>query len=62
MSPSGFAASVIASEGLFHSDRLHEGMVLYHDTKFDMSLISLEKLSKTKIVFPVDADEMLHCI
>ena len=57
LSPSGFAASVIVSKSIFCSDTLHEGMVLDHATKFDMSPISLDKLTKTKIVFPVDVDK-----
>lgn len=62
LSPSGFAASVISSEGIYRSYTLHEGMVLDHATKLDMSPISLGKLIKTKIMFPVYVDKMLHHI
>ena len=62
LSPSDFAASVISSKGIYRSDTLHEGMVLDHATKFDMSLISLDKFTKTKIVFPVYVDQMIHRI
>ena len=54
--PLGLAASVISSEGLFRTDTLHEGMVLDYSTEFDMSAVSLSKLTKTQVVFPVDAE------
>ena len=56
LSPPGLAASVISSEGLFRTDTLHEGMVLDYSTKFYMSEASLGKLTKTQVVFPVDAE------
>ena len=62
LSQSGFAASVIASEVIYRSDTLHVGMFLDHATKFDMSPISLDKITKTKIVFWVDVDKMIHHI
>jgi hypothetical protein len=62
LSPSGFASSVLSSEGIFRSDTLYEGMVLELSTKFDMSQDSLKKLTKTQVVFPVDAEEMIHRI
>ena len=60
LSPSGLAASVISSENIFPTDTLHEGMVLDYSTKFDMSAASLGKITKTKVVFPVDAEELIH--
>jgi len=48
VSPSGFASSVLTSEGMFRSDILHEGMVLELSTKFDISSESMKKLTKTQ--------------
>ena len=62
LSPSGFAASVLTSEGIFKTDTLHEGMVLDYSTKFDMSSSSLNKLTKSQVLFPVDIEELSHRI
>ena len=62
LSPSGLAASVISSEGIFKSDTLHEGMILDYATRFDMSEASLSKLTKTQVVFPKDVEELIHRI
>jgi hypothetical protein len=60
MSPSGFAASVLTTEGVFRSDTLHEGMVLDFSTKFDMSQSSLNKLTKSHVVFPTDVEDTIQ--
>jgi hypothetical protein len=60
LSPSGFAASVLTSGGIFHTDTLHEGMVLDYATKFDMSSASLNKLTKTQVLYPSDAEETIQ--
>lgn len=60
LSPSGLAASVLTSEGIFRSDTLHDGMVLDFSTKFDMSASSLHKLTKTQVLFPCDIEETIH--
>jgi hypothetical protein len=60
LSPSGFAGSVISSEGIFRKDTLHEGMILDHATKFEMSASSLSRLTKTTVAYPFDAEETLH--
>jgi hypothetical protein len=60
LSPSGFAASVLTSEGIFLTDTLHEGMVLDYATKFDMSSASLNKLTKTQVLYPSDAEETIQ--
>ena len=62
LSPLGLAASVISSEVIFRTDTLHEGMVLDYSTKFDMSEALLIKLTKSQVVFPVDAEEFIHCL
>ena len=62
LSPSGFAASVLTSEGLMRTDTLHEGMVLDYSTKFDISNASLNKLTKTQVLFPTEIEDMIHRI
>ena len=52
LTPSGFAASTITSEGILRTDTLHEGMVLDYSTRHDMSAASLTKLTKTQVMFP----------
>jgi hypothetical protein len=60
LSPSGLAASVISSEGIFRTDTLHEGMILDYATRFDMSVTSLAKLTKTQVAFPIDIEDLTH--
>ena len=60
LSPSGFAASVLSSEGVLRLDTLHEGMILDYSTRFDISSSSLSKLTKTQVLFPSDIDELVH--
>ena len=62
LSPAGLAASVLTTEGIIRSDTLQEGMVLDFATKFEMSAISLSKLTKTQVLFPKDVEEMTHRI
>ena len=52
LTPSGFAASTITSEGILRTDTLYEGMVLDYSTRHDMSAASLSKLTKTQVMFP----------
>ena len=61
-SPSGFACSVISSEGLMRSDTLQDGMVLDYATKFDMSAASLSKLTKTQVLYPSNVEDMTQRI
>ena len=60
LSPSGLAASVISTEGIFRTDILHEGMVLDYATRFDMSAASLTKLTKTQVAFPTNIEDLTH--
>ena len=60
LSPAGLAASVLTSEGIIRNDTLQEGMVLDFATKFDMSEVSLAKLTKTQVLFPKDVEELTH--
>ena len=60
--PSGFASSVLSSEGIFRSDTLYDGMVLDLSTKHEITTDSLQKLTKSQVKFPSDAEDMLHRI
>lgn len=60
LTPSGFAASTIVSEGIMRTDTLYEGMVLDYSTKHDMSASSLEKLTKTQVLFPTDIEKTVE--
>ena len=62
VSPSGFASSVLISEGIFHSDTLHEGMILDLSTKHEVSTEALTKLTKTQVKFPSDTEGLIHRI
>lgn len=59
-SPSGFAASVLSSESIFRTDTIHEGMVLDYSTKFDMSNASLDKLTKTQVLYPSEVEDLIQ--
>ena len=60
LSLSCLAALMVSSEGLFHSETLHDGMVLDYSIKFDISVAFLNKLTKTQLAFPLDAEEIAH--
>jgi hypothetical protein len=62
LTPSGFAASTIVSEGVLRTDTLYEGMVLDYSTKHDMSTASLAKLTKTQIMFPTTIENTIDRI
>ena len=59
-SPSGFASSVLTSEGIMRGDTLQEGMVLDYATKFDMTAASLSKLTKTQVLYPTTVEDLTH--
>ena len=60
ITPSGFAASAIISEDTIRNDTLHQGMVLDLSTKFEMSSDSLEKLTKTNVVYPSSIEGLIE--
>jgi hypothetical protein len=62
LTPSGFAASIIVSEGVLRTDTLYEGMVLDYSTKHDMSTTSLEKLTKTQVMYPSNIEAAVERI
>ena len=60
LSPSGLASSVISSSDIMKNDTLHDGIILDYSTKHEISSSSLEKLTKTKILFPVDIESSIE--
>jgi hypothetical protein len=60
ITPSGLACSIILSDDTFKQNILHEGIVLDYSTKFEMSAVSLEKLTKSQILFPPDIEGMIE--
>jgi hypothetical protein len=56
LTPAGLSCSTITSEDLLRTDTLHEGMVLDYSTKFEMSNASLEKLTKSHVLYPMDIE------
>ena len=62
LTPSGFAASTIISEGVLRTDTLYEGMVLDYSTKHDMSATSLAKLTRTQVMFPSSIETAIERI
>ena len=49
VTPSGFACSVITTEDFMKIDTLYSGLVLDYSTKFEISAVLLEKLTKTQV-------------
>ena len=62
MTPSGLTCSIINSEDIFWTNILQEGMVLDYSTTFKMSSVSLEKLTKSQVLFPTDTEGMIKCL
>ena len=60
LTPSGLASSVISSLDIIRTDTLHEGIVLDYSTRHEMTSNSLEKLTKTQILFPTDVDASIE--
>ena len=59
LTPSGLASSVLSSQGVLRSNDLDKGIVLDYSTKFEMSSVLLEKLTKLQVIFPVDIHLMI---
>ena len=62
LTPSGLASSVISSVDIIRTDALQEGIILDYSTKHEMSSKSLEKLTKTQILYPVTIDAAIERI
>ena len=62
VTPSGFAAPVIASKDIIFNDSVHEGILLDFSTKHEISKASLSKLTKTQVMYPSLVELMLDRI
>lgn len=62
LTPSGLASSVICSSDIMKNDTLHEGIVLDYSIKHEMSSSSLEKLTKSQVLFPTDIESSIDRI
>ena len=60
VSPSGFASSLLSDLEVSRPDLLQEGIILDYATKHEMSKSSLEKLTKTQILFPKELNQSLE--
>jgi hypothetical protein len=60
LTPSGLASSVISSLDIIRADVPQEGIVLDYSTKFEISSKSLDKLTKTQILFPSDIEASIE--
>ena len=60
LTPSGLAPSVISSLDFLANDTLQEGIVLDYSTKFEISSVSLQKLTKSQVLFPVDIEALIE--
>ena len=60
LTPSGLASSVISSIDIIRTDALQEGIILDYSTKHEMSSKSLEKLTKTQILYPATIDAAIE--
>ena len=62
LTPSGLASSVICSSDIMKNDILHEGIILDYSIKHEMSSSSLEKLTKSQVLFPTDIESSIDRI
>ena len=62
LTPSGLASSVITSSDIIRQDTLQEGIVLDYSTKYEMSSQSLQKLTKTQVLFPTSVEASIERI
>ena len=60
LTPSGLSSSVIVSSDIIRFDTLHEGIVLDYSTKHEMTSHSLEKLTKTQVLFPTSIEASIE--
>lgn len=62
LSPSGLAFSVLTSLNILKPNILRKGIILDYLTKHDMSSALLEKLTKMKVLYPVDIEGLVYRI
>ena len=58
--PSGLASSVILSKDIINSDTLYNGIVLDYLIKHEISDDYLNKLTKTKVMYPTEIEATIH--
>jgi len=58
IAPSGLASSVLTTEGTLRKDTLQDALVLDLASKFEMSNLSITKLTKTQVIFPSNIHDM----
>ena len=61
-SPAGLASSILSDRDVTRPDILHEGIVLDYSTKHEMTKSSLDKLTKSQIMFPKSLEMMVERI
>ena len=60
LTPSGLAASVISSLDVIRSNTLQEGIILDYSTRHEMSSKSLEKLTRTQVLYPATIEASIE--
>ena len=60
LTPSGLASSVISSIDIIRTDALQEGIILDYSTRHEISSKSLEKLTRTQILYPATIEASIE--
>lgn len=60
LTPSGLAVSVLTSQDVIRPNMLEGGIVLDFSTRHKMSEFSIEKLTKTQVIYPKDINDMIE--
>ena len=60
VTPSELVGSIISTKDVINNDTLYECIVLDYSIKHDISDKSLNKLTKTKIMYPTDIESTIH--
>ena len=60
LTPSGFAYSVFTSLDIICSTLLQEGIVLDYSTRHEMTKASLEKLTKSQVIYPSELEPTIE--
>ena len=60
LTPSGLASSVISSLDVIRADTLQEGIVLDYSTRHEISSKSLEKLTRTQVLYPATIEASIE--
>ena len=60
LTPSGLASSVLSSLDVIRADTLQEGIILDYSTRHEMSSKSLEKLTRTQVLYPATIEASIE--